>query len=144
MQVPRDYYPQCPQALIVSLARDDDREAFEELVKRRQSSIRNLMRRFCGNPSQADDLAQQAFLKLWSSIRTLKQVDAFGGWFRQIAISICLQHLRKQDALRNADQYETTVHAMNDDPARGMDLDAALASLTPIVRSCIVLSYQEG
>ena len=144
MQVPRDYYPQCPEALIVSLARDGDREAFEELVKRRQSSIRNLMRRLCGNPSQADDLAQQAFLKLWTSIRTLKQVDAFGGWFRQIAISIWLQHLRKQDALRNADQYETTEHANNNDPARGVDLDAALASLTPIVRSCIVLSYQEG
>ena len=79
MRVAREVYPQCPEALLVSLARDGDRDAFEELVRRRQSSVRNLMRRFCGEPSLADDLAQQVFLKLWTSLRSLKNADAFKG-----------------------------------------------------------------
>ena len=53
----REYYPKCPEALIVSLAQDGDRGAFEELVHRRQSAVRNLMRRCCRDPSLADDLA---------------------------------------------------------------------------------------
>jgi len=144
LRVAREYYPQCPEALIVSLARDGDRSAFEELVRRRQSSIRNLMRRFSGDASLADDLAQQAFLKLWTNIKTLKNVDAFGGWLKQIALSIWLQYLRKQDALRDADEYEGTESVVSDNPGKTMDLDSALTELAPVVRSCVVLSYHEG
>lgn len=144
MRVAREYYPQCPEALIVSLARDGDRHAFEELIKRRQSSVRNLMRRFCGDPGLADDLAQQVFLKLWTSIKSLKQVDAFGGWLKQIALSIWLQYLRKQDALRDAEEYTGTEDAEGDNPGKRMDLDSALSQLAPVPRSCVVLSYHEG
>lgn len=144
MRIAREAYQQCPELLLVNLARDGDREAFEELVRRRQSSLRNLMRRFSGDPSLADDLAQQVFLKLWTSLRTLKKADAFGGWLKQIALSIWLQHLRKNDALRNAEDVEDIAQVTNESPGKGMDLDTALSTLAPIVRSCVVLSYQEG
>ena len=144
MRVARNYYPQCPEALIITLARNGDRDAFEELVRRRQSSVRNLMRRFCSDTSLADDLAQQVFLKLWTTMKTLKNVEAFGGWLKQIALSIWLQHLRKQDALRDADEYEGTERIVSDNPGEIMDLDSALSVLAPMVRSCVVLSYQEG
>jgi len=144
LRIAREYYPQCPEALIISLARDGDRDAFEELVKRRQSSIRNLMRRFCSDSSLADDLSQQVFLKLWTNLKTLKNVDAFGGWLKQIALSIWLQHLRKHDALRDADEYEGSEQVTRDNPGKSMDLNTALSVLAPIVRSCVVLSYQEG
>ena len=144
MQVARDYYPQCPEALIVSLAREGDRHAFEELVTRRQSSVRNLMRRLCSDAALADDLAQQVFLKVWTSIRSLKQAEAFGGWLKKISLSVWLQHLRKNDVLRNADEYEETAMSSNDATSSTMDLDDALAMLAPTVRSCIVMSYHEG
>ena len=73
MRKAHDHYPECPEALIVGLARTGDQDAFAELVRRRQSSIRSLMRRCCGDATLADDLAQQVFLKMWLSIRTLKQ-----------------------------------------------------------------------
>ena len=46
-----------------TFARTGDHNAFAELVERRQAWIRNLMRRCCGDPTLADDLAQQAFLQ---------------------------------------------------------------------------------
>ena len=49
----QDYYPDCPEPFLVSLARAGDRSAFEELVRRRQSQVRNLMRRFCNDPVRA-------------------------------------------------------------------------------------------
>ena len=140
----QDYYPDCPEALIVSLARDGNRDAFEELLRRRQSSIRNLMRRCCRDTILADDLAQQVFLKLWLNIRSLRRVDAFGGWLKQLAVSVWLQHLRKHDALRGADELADDVRPQHDASGESMDLGSALATLTESVRLCIVLFYQEG
>jgi RNA polymerase sigma-70 factor (ECF subfamily) len=97
-----EHYPDCPEALIVSFARVGDRHAFTELVRRRQSLVRNMMRRLCGDPTLADDLAQQVFMKVWLSIRKLRQADAFGGWLKRVVISVWLQHQRKSDALRGA------------------------------------------
>lgn len=144
MHKAQDYYSDCPEAMIVSLARTGDRIAFEELVRRRQSSIRNLMRRCCRDNTLADDLAQQVFLQVWLKIHTLKQVNAFSGWLKRLAISIWLLHQRKKDALRDAQvlvEDETTQH---ESTGLGMDLDQALATLSDTVRLCVVLSYQEG
>ncbi len=140
----RDYYPQSPEALIVNLARSGDRAAFEELVRRRQSSIRNLMRRCCRDTALADDLAQQVFLKVWMQLRGLRQANAFGGWLKRLAINVWLQHLRKHDALRDAEDLGKGEADLPANPGAAMDLDAALATLPETVRLCIVLSYQEG
>lgn len=63
----------------MGLARTGDREAFGELVRRRQSWIRNLMRRLCHDAALADDLAQQVFLQAWKDIRKLRQPAKFPG-----------------------------------------------------------------
>ena len=138
------YYPECPEALLVSLARAGDRAAFAELVRRRQSSIRNLLRRCCGDAVLADDLAQQVLLKVWLSIHTLRQANAFGAWLRRLALSVWLQHLRKKDALRGAEELTDAESAQCDSTGVGMDLDRALATLSNPVRLCVVLSYHEG
>ena len=140
----KDYYPDCPEALIVNLARAGDRNAFEELVRRYQSPIRNFMRRSARDKSLADNLAQQTFFKVWLNIRNLKEAKAFGGWLKKIAVSIWLQHLRKNDALRNSDEISDEELTENPSPGIAMDLNAALATLPETVRLCIILSYQEG
>ena len=129
---------------MVSLARQGDRDAFAELVQRRQSWIRNLMKRCCNDASLADDLAQQVFLKMWLNIRSVKEPAAFGGWLKRLAVNTWLQHLRKNDALRDSDELSDVDRAQQDSNSEGMDLDKALASLSTSVRLCIVLSYHEG
>ena len=144
MQEAQNYYPDCPEAMVVTFARTGDRHAFAELVRRRQSGIRNLMRRCCNDSTLADDLAQQVFLQVWQKIHTLKQAGAFGGWLKRLAVSVWLQYLRKKDALRDAEALADSEYPQHESTSIGMDLDQALASLSSPVRLCIVLSYHEG
>ncbi|MBT8049646.1 MAG: sigma-70 family RNA polymerase sigma factor [Gammaproteobacteria bacterium] len=140
----QDYYPECPEPFLVSLARTGDRSAFEELVKRRQSRVRNLMRRFCNDNALADDLAQQVLLKVWLNLRQLKKISAFNGWLRKLAVNVWLHYLRKNDALKGASEIVGTERPSRESPGVGMDLDHALATLAPTLRTCVVLSYSEG
>lgn len=147
MQGAQQHYPDCPEAMIVSIARTGDRAAFADLVRRQQSYIRNLMRRCCGDVTLADDLTQQVFMQVWLKLSTLKNAEAFRGWLKQLAISIWLQHVRKNDALRGAS--EVGEDEMGDGPVSettsvAMDLDRALSTLSTPVRLCVVLSYQVG
>lgn len=140
----QDFYPECPEAFLVSLARTGDRSAFEELVRRRQSWLRNLMRRFCNDNALADDLAQQALVKAWLNLRQLKQPAAFPAWFKRLAVTTWLEHVRRKDALRGAGELHGMERAPADAPGMGLDLDRALARLDPSQRLCVVLSYHEG
>jgi RNA polymerase sigma-70 factor, ECF subfamily len=129
------------EASIVALAQAGDQVAFAELVRRRQASIRGLLRRLCRDAALADDLSQDTFLQAWRQMERLRAPGAFGGWLRQIAVSTFLQHARK-GRLPGAVEYEPV--ATN--PAEGvaLDLDAALAHLAADARLCIVLAYHEG
>ena len=140
----QDYYPDCPEAFLVSLARTGDRSAFEELVRRRQSQVRNLMRRLCNDNTLADDLAQQVLMKVWLNMRKLKKPSAFNAWLKKLAVNEWLHHIRKNDALRGASEIRGFERPSNESPGVGMDLDRALAALEPHIRTCIVLSYSEG
>lgn len=144
MHLAQDHFPKCPEVLVVGLAQNGDRGAFEELVRRRQSPVRNLMRRFCNEPALADDLAQQVFLQVWLRLRTLRRPEAFGAWLRRLAVSVWLQHLRKNDALRNATELSARYTASPQSPAMALDLDDALGSLPETMRLCLVLAYHEG
>jgi len=139
---PADAIASAAEATVVALACAGDQSAFAELVRRRQSYTRNLLRRLCRNTALADDLAQETFLQAWKRIRSLQSVGAFGGWLRQIAVNTWLQHARNSEAftaLDHVDQSATTPTL-----AEQLDLDGALGTLSAAVRLCIVLSYHEG
>jgi RNA polymerase sigma-70 factor (ECF subfamily) len=129
--------------MLVALARAGQRGAFAELVTRRQTWIRNLMRRCSGDATLADDLSQQVFTQAWRSIRQLHDADRLGPWLKRIAINMWLQHKRTNDPLRGADENNDADSAHNDTTSVAMDLDNALATLSPDQRLCIVLSYHE-
>ena len=133
------------EAVVVALAMAGDRAAFSELVWRRQSWLRNLLRRLCRDPALADDLAQQVFLKAWRSLPQLKAPGAFGGWLRRLAINTWLAEVR---AATPADsQYEPdelpAAAVFLPAAAEQLDLDRALAKLTHAERLCVVLAYHE-
>ena len=134
------------EAVVVALAMGGDRGAFSELVWRRQSWLRNLLRRLCRDPALADDLAQQVFLKAWRSLPQLKSVAAFGGWLRRLAINTWLAEVRASSPEEAAGDPESLADTPTSMPAAAeqLDLDRALAQLTHPERLCVVLAYNEG
>lgn len=143
MRIAPDLFAKSPEAVLVGLSRTGNRDAFAELVTRRQVWIRNLMRRCSGNAELADDLSQQVFTQAWRAIRQLQDANRFGPWLKRLAINTWLQHQRKNDALRGADELVDADAVSKETPGVGMDLDHALGTLPNDVRLCIVLSYHE-
>ena len=137
-------YARSPESIVVRLARQGDRRAYSDLVRRRQVWIRNLMGRCCGDASLADDLSQQVFLQAWKSMPQLQQSARFGPWLKRLAINTWLQHVRRKDAVGEAVAYEDDTAARQDPVGIAMDLDRALAKLSDEARTCVVLAYHEG
>lgn len=129
--------------MLVGLSRNGNRNAFAELVARRQTWIRNLMRRCCGDAELADDLSQQVFLQAWRSIRQLHDAERFAPWLKRTAINTWLQHKRRNDPLREATEHDESDSTHQDQAGVAMDLDRTLATLPDDVRLCIVLSYHQ-
>jgi RNA polymerase sigma factor (sigma-70 family) len=76
-----------------------DREAFGELVQLHQTGVYNAAYRMTGNRQEAEDIAQEAFLRAFRSIRTLDPVRPPGPWFRKIAVNVCLNRLEKRSSM---------------------------------------------
>ena len=143
MPVSAGHYAEGPEALVVSLAIKGDRDAFAELVRRRQVWIRTLMRRCCGDVSLADDLSQQVFMQAWRKIRQLKDETRFGAWIKRLAINEWLQYSRRNDPLGLSKDDAMLAESRADTTSVAMDLDRAMATLPGPVSLCIALSYHE-
>ena len=136
------------EAALIVAAQARDQRAFSELVKRRQGWARALLRRMCANHAEADDLAQDAFMKAWDRLRDLETPAAFPGWFRRIAVTTFLMAKRRQkavfeeidDASPLADETSTPEAAAG----AKIDLERALAQLSDAERLCVTLNHGEG
>ena len=67
-----------------------DRNAFEVLVRRHQRSVLNFIYRFLGDQIEAEDLAQEVFLRVWQSAPTYKPTAKFTTWLYRIAANLCI------------------------------------------------------
>jgi RNA polymerase sigma-70 factor (ECF subfamily) len=135
---------QAAEAAVVALAMRGDAVAFTELVHRRQSWLRNLLRRLCRDPALADDLAQQVLLQAWRALPRLQSVAAFGAWLRRLALNAYLAHLRSRPPpaiTLDAQQLESAAVTTLGEQ---LDLDRALGRLPRDERLCVVLAYSEG
>jgi RNA polymerase sigma-70 factor (ECF subfamily) len=135
---------QVAEATVVALAMGGDATAFSELVRRRQSALRNLLRRLSRDAALADDLAQQTFLKAWRALPRLRSVAAFGGWLRRLAVNTWLEHLRSAPPPAAELDAEALPAAAPHSSDEQLDLDRALAHLAADERLCVVLAYSEG
>ena len=72
-----------------------DRHAFEILVRRHQRSVLNFIYRFIGDRIEAEDQAQEVFLRAWQSAATYKPTAKFTTWIYRIAANLCINKLDK-------------------------------------------------
>jgi len=71
-----------------------DEDAFEILVNRHQISVLNLIYRFIGDRTQAKDLAQEVFLRVWQSAKSYEPKAKFTTWIYRVTTNLCLNELK--------------------------------------------------
>lgn len=139
---------QATEAALIVAAQAKNQAAFGELVKRRQGWARALLRRMCRSHAEADDLAQEAFIKAWDRIRDLETPAAFPGWFRRIAVTTFLMAKRRQKAvfeeIDDASPIADETSSPEDAAGAKIDLEKALARLSDAERLCVTLNHGEG
>jgi RNA polymerase sigma-70 factor (ECF subfamily) len=102
----------------------------------------------CRSHAEADDLAQEAFIKAWERLRDLETPAAFAGWFRRIAVTTFLMARRRQKAVFEEIDDASPIASEGPTPeaAAGakIDLEKALARLSDAERLCVTLNHGEG
>jgi RNA polymerase sigma-70 factor (ECF subfamily) len=144
---------------LVERALAGSEEGFRGLVERYQRAVYNLLVRTVRNPSVAEELAQETFLRAFSHLRTYDPAFKFGSWLLRIARNLAIDAYRRR-SIREVSADETgdesdrgKIEAFVDpaaDTARGAEhgqlaraIEAALDTLRPEYRQLVILRYQE-
>ncbi len=70
-------------------------EAFEELVRLHEKKVYALTLRMCGNPEDARDAAQEAFLSAWRGLPSFRGEAGFSTWLYRLASNAAIDQLRR-------------------------------------------------
>ena len=81
---------------LVRRAQGDDREAFEELMRRHQHRVFAVAGGILRKREDVEDIAQQAFVKAFFSLKRFDQRSAFSTWLYKITVNECWDMLRKK------------------------------------------------
>jgi RNA polymerase sigma-70 factor (ECF subfamily) len=132
--------------LVARVVADDDRSAFELLVRRHQSRLRSFLRRLARNDvARADDLAQDTFIKVYRGLHTYKGTAKFSSWLYRIAYTTFLNDQRKRYPTT---EFDETEHGATADDAEQtdneLDIDRALQLLSIRQRAVFDLHYKKG
>ena len=126
--------------------------AFEELVRNHQRMIHSLTFRMTGSPADAEDLAQETFIRAFEQIGTFRGTAKFSTWLYRIAVNACLNW--KQSEARRF-QMETNCaeefsarhpngeNSLAENGAR-QQVQSALLKLPAKQRAAIVLTVYDG
>ncbi len=85
------------EAAVIRRVLDGDGNAFEALVAAHEKNVYNLALRMTGNAQDAEDMAQEAFVKAYTSLPGFRGDSKFSVWLYRIVSNVCLDFLRRQN-----------------------------------------------
>jgi RNA polymerase sigma-70 factor (ECF subfamily) len=140
----------------VTLSLEGDRSAFESLVRRHQKGLVNHLFRLTGQLDTARDLAQEVFIKVYTSLATFDPRFRFTTWMYRIASNCAIDHMRKKRPLtcsissqapetddREFAGNEPTPHQVLRFREVEARLEGAIQSLPSSYRQLILLRHQQ-
>jgi len=80
----------------IARAKEGDADSFEALYGLHKRRVYPLCLRMTGNPADAEDLTQEAFLQLYRKIATFRGESAFSTWLHRLTVNVVLMHIRKK------------------------------------------------
>lgn len=135
---------------LVEQAQNGDAAAFGELVRRYQASVFNVCYRMTGERREAEDLAQEAFIRAYGRFSLFDAEKSFGPWIRRVAVNVCLNKLQRKDAdsVELDEESDTAAASPLQNPERVLEkaqtaqaLRAALGELPPHYRAVVELRH---
>jgi len=126
-----------------------DEAAFRLLARRYLPRALGLARRISGNDADAEELAQEALLRVWINAPRWRPAAAFRTWFYRVVVNLCLNRRRRPPSAALAEAGDPA--DPNPDAAAQMErrqtdalVAAAVAELPERQRAAIVLTYHDG
>jgi RNA polymerase sigma-70 factor (ECF subfamily) len=143
---------------LVEAAAEGSREAFDELVVRHQSSILNLVRALTGGSADAEDLAQEVFVRAWRGLSRFRGESAFRTWLHRVAINVVQSHRGRASRWRRLFHFGSAAPGGEEDPIESAPdpsdleqdvilrdaIDRALATLPEDLRIAVTLRDVQG
>jgi RNA polymerase sigma-70 factor, ECF subfamily len=133
-------------------SRNGDTAAFESLVRAHQHMIHSLTFRMTGSLADAEDLAQETFIRAYRELDSYQGAAKFSSWLYRIAVNACL-NWRKREIRREQvhNQWagsdaarQTEANSVADNDELSQSVQAALMKLPPKQRAAIVLTIYDG
>lgn len=136
------------EALMARIARGDER-AFRDLAGRHLPATVGLARRILGNAAEAEDVAQEAMLRVWTYAPRWQPLALFRTWLTRVVVNLCIDRRRRAPwvELKAAGEIaDPAPHAGDraEQDERERLLKAAIAKLPERQRVAIVLTYSDG
>ncbi len=133
----------------VEKAQAGDVGAFEELYRLHVGRVHALCLRMCGDPQEAEELTQEAFVRAWEKLGSFRAASAFSSWLHRLTVNVVLGSWRAKGRPRERVVASGDVAGWSDpqhspEPRRGLDLERAIATLPPGARTVFVLHDVEG
>jgi len=134
---------------LMSRVAEGDLDAFNELVRRHQRIAWRIAHRYLGDPVEAEDVAQEAFLRVLAAAPRYKPTAAFSTYLYRVVVRLCIDYARKRRPIFSNALPETL--DSSPDPAvalaqkdRDQLIRQALDALPPRQRMAVILKYYEG
>ena len=105
------------EAELIRAAQQGDQRAFEQLVRSYDQSVLRLATNLLRSPEEANDIYQEAFLRVYKNLHTFRFDCSFHTWLYRIVSNLCLDALRKRKVRRE----ESSVVETSDGPLDRMD-----------------------
>jgi RNA polymerase sigma-70 factor (ECF subfamily) len=128
----------------VQRSRDGSPEDFRVLVQRYQRPLHAYLSGRLRNQVEAEELAQESFVRAFLALKKLRQPDSFYAWLLGIAGRVLKEYFR---TLQRRDREQAAAESLAGDeaaPAEDYPLEAAIATLPETYRRVILLRYYEG
>jgi|LSQX01.3.fsa_nt_gb RNA polymerase sigma-70 factor (ECF subfamily) len=81
---------------LIQKSKDGDIKAFEILIDKHQKKVYNMAYQYLGNFEDALDASQEAFLKIFKSLKSFKEESSFSTWIYRICVNVYIDELRKR------------------------------------------------
>ncbi len=149
-----------PDKQLVKLVLGGSQDAFRDLVRRYQRPVYALILRMLRDPSDAEELAQEVFVKAYLALDSFDPSRKFSSWLFKIAHNASIDVLRKKrlptvaletEEERILDPLAVVPDRRTESPASRVErgelaraIEIALGRLRPAYREMMILRFQEG